>query len=258
MSNVTTNLFGRRADDTFTVERSGKIFRQHGAPIATFGHVGNWAVDVDKTPFDLWHKVRPWPESLNVNVTIGVVQQGVNGDEQALTMNPAGTRFQPNSWAIVGAMLSNTDPVALALKWYSDARLDNTIGDVGDYAVFTGREAAPLIWGPKTATGWPENGDGPTLDLGTPVSSYTPRGVSGDGTDIAIDMTTLTTSSTTGTSGVVSTITVTTTTNQQVPFWLRGLLGDVGSVLGAALDAVTEHGVETWGAVFNGTFTPSY
>jgi len=250
MSGVTSNLLGRSADDTMTVERSGKVFRQHGAPVATLGHIGNWAVDVDTAPYGLWSKVRPWPEGVAFPITPNGV---INTDPTSVALGPP----VPNAWARVALMPPLPSPVAYSLKWYGDARFPNTLGDVGDFGLFTGSEATPTVWGPKAASGWPENGDGPTLFPPDAITNYTPRGLAGDGPDAPLDTTDLTTSSVTGTAGIVSTVTVTTTTNQQVPFWLRGVLADVGAVLGADFTAIAERGLETWGQAFPGTLSPA-
>jgi hypothetical protein len=60
------------------------------------------------------------------------------------------------------------------LKWFGPNGPNNEIGVVGDYflqwAGYPNYGMQPLIWGPKTWTGWPENGDGPgTVIVGNTV-----------------------------------------------------------------------------------------
>jgi len=252
MSGVTTNLLGKRADDYYTVEKSGKIFRQNGAPLSTLGHVGNWAIDVSVSPANLWHKVEPWPPAQRGVFQWQFTPHGALADGPLESF--ATVSQNANAWTVVGVMPVPPDPSYFALKWYSDARMQDNIGNVGDYALFTGREAHPLVWGPKDAYGWPENGNGPYDVLTLPLVAYTPEGLTGSGSPVSVNTTTLQTSNVSGTAAILSTITVTTTTNQQAPYWLRGVLGDIASVLGINLAAIKMNGLETWGHAFTGTF----
>jgi hypothetical protein len=65
-------------------------------------------------------------------------------------------------------------PYTTTLKWFGPNGPNNNIGIVGDYflqwAGYPNYGMQPLIWGPKTWTGWPENGDGPgTIISGSDV-----------------------------------------------------------------------------------------
>jgi hypothetical protein len=73
------------------------------------------------------------------------------------------------------------------LKWFGANSPNNEIGVVGDYflqwAGYPNYGMLPIIWGPKTWTGWPENGDGPgTFVVGDTVL---PIGLVTEGTPLA-------------------------------------------------------------------------
>jgi len=62
-------------------------------------------------------------------------------------------------------------PVAYraTLKWFSSSAPDDSVGAPGDYALLWGGWAnygmQPSIYGPKQATSWPENGNGPNTSI---------------------------------------------------------------------------------------------
>lgn len=55
------------------------------------------------------------------------------------------------------------------LKFFSSSAPDDEVGIAGDYCLLWGGYAnygvSPSIYGPKQATGWPENGDGGTIPI---------------------------------------------------------------------------------------------
>lgn len=57
------------------------------------------------------------------------------------------------------------------LKWFNAYAPDDSVGAAGDYCLlwagFTNYGMQPSIYGPKQATGWPENGNGPQTAIAT-------------------------------------------------------------------------------------------
>jgi hypothetical protein len=73
-----------------------------------------------------------------------------------------------------------------SLKWFSSAAPANDIGIAGDYCLLWGGWAnygmQPSVYGPKQATGWPENGEGPTVPIAAVgAGTVTPVGLTGEG-----------------------------------------------------------------------------
>lgn len=72
-----------------------------------------------------------------------------------------------------------------ALKWFSSSAPTADIGAPGDYCLLWGGWSnygmQPSIYGPKQATEWPENGNGPSLPIAAPGNTVTPVGITGEG-----------------------------------------------------------------------------
>jgi hypothetical protein len=72
-----------------------------------------------------------------------------------------------------------------SLKWFGSAAPDNSIGVAGDYfmqwAGFPNYGMQPIIWGPKTWVGWPENGDGPGTIIASGFPGIYPLGLADEG-----------------------------------------------------------------------------
>lgn len=58
-----------------------------------------------------------------------------------------------------------------ALKWFSAYAPDDSVGVAGDYCLlwagYSNYGMQPSIYGPKQASGWPENGNGPQTTIAT-------------------------------------------------------------------------------------------
>lgn len=83
-------------------------------------------------------------------------------------------------------------PVAYqpTLKWFSSSMPPNSVGVVGDYCLlwsgYNNYGALPSVYGPKAASGWTENGDGPDLLLDLAYAGYElPAGLSDEGAPTA-------------------------------------------------------------------------
>jgi hypothetical protein len=92
---------------------------------------------------------------------------------------------------------SNTDPwgrylflvpatYRTTLKWFSSSAPSDDIGVAGDYCLLWGGWAnyglQPSIYGPKQATSWPENGNGPgTTIAAAGAGTVIPVGLTGEG-----------------------------------------------------------------------------
>jgi hypothetical protein len=79
-------------------------------------------------------------------------------------------------------------PVAYrtALKWFSSSAPGDDIGVAGDYCLLWGGWAnygmQPSIYGPRQASSWPENGNGPTVAIAAlGAGTVVPVGLSGEG-----------------------------------------------------------------------------
>ncbi len=115
----------------------GSILRGFGPPVPQAGVTGD--LYIDNTTFELFEK------------------REINGLDD----------WGHYLW-VVPALYHTT------LKWFGPNGPSNEIGIVGDYflqwAGYPNYGMIPLIWGPKTWTGWPENGDGPgTVIVGSNV-----------------------------------------------------------------------------------------
>ena len=76
------------------------------------------------------------------------------------------------------------------LKWFSASYPQNSVGVVGDYCLawagFANYGLQPSMYGPKVASGWPENGEGPGAQIDALYGGYAlPVGLSDEGTPIA-------------------------------------------------------------------------
>lgn len=75
------------------------------------------------------------------------------------------------------------------LKWFSTAAPSDDIGVIGDYCMLWGGYQnygmQPSIYGPKQATGWPENGNGPDLTIAVAgAGQVLPVGLSDEGAPV--------------------------------------------------------------------------
>ena len=117
----------------FQAKQFGAILRGFGPPVPQAGVVGDVYIDVqtwqlfNKRSSDAGGDVDPWGHYLFVA--------------------PATYRT--------------------ALKWFSSYAPDNSVGATGDYCLLWAGTAnygmQPSIYGPKQASGWPENGNGPNV-----------------------------------------------------------------------------------------------
>ena len=76
-----------------------------------------------------------------------------------------------------------------ALKWFSSSPPTSDFGVAGDYCLLWGGWSnygmQPSIYGPKQATGWPENGEGGTVPIAVAgAGTVLPIGLSGEGAPI--------------------------------------------------------------------------
>lgn len=64
------------------------------------------------------------------------------------------------------------EPYRNTLKWFTGGNPPENVGIIGDYALLWGSYAnygaRPSFYGPKRATGWPENGEGGVLPIAAP------------------------------------------------------------------------------------------
>lgn len=77
-------------------------------------------------------------------------------------------------------------PYRTALKWFNSYPPGNDIGLTGDYCLlwagWTNYGLQPSIYGPKLASGWPENGDGPNTSIAVSgAGTVLPVGLDGEG-----------------------------------------------------------------------------
>lgn len=76
-----------------------------------------------------------------------------------------------------------------ALKYFSTTPPSEGLGLPGDYCLHWAGWAnygmQPAIYGPKQATGWPENGNGPDLLIAAPGNTVLPIGLSDEGAPLA-------------------------------------------------------------------------
>ena len=75
------------------------------------------------------------------------------------------------------------------LKWFSAAPPDNGLGIAGDYCLawagWANYGLEMTVYGPKQATSWPENGEGPSIAIAAPGTTVLPIGlVAPDGAPI--------------------------------------------------------------------------
>ena len=79
-----------------------------------------------------------------------------------------------------------------SLNWFGASAPSNSIGVMGDYflqwAGFPNYGMNPIIWGPRTWTGWPENGDGPGTIIAIGHDEVHQLGLADEGPDL-VDMT---------------------------------------------------------------------
>lgn len=81
-------------------------------------------------------------------------------------------------------------PVAYrtALKFFSSSPPGDDIGVAGDYCLlwagWSNYGLQPSIYGPKQATSWPENGNGPDVTIAAPGTTVIPVGLSDEGAAI--------------------------------------------------------------------------
>src|SRR3954469_4460297 len=75
-----------------------------------------------------------------------------------------------------------------ALKFFSTSAPGDDIGIAGDYCLLWAGWAnygiQPSIYGPKQASSWPENGEGPSVTIAAPGTTVLPVGLSGEGAPI--------------------------------------------------------------------------
>jgi hypothetical protein len=75
-----------------------------------------------------------------------------------------------------------------ALKFFSTSAPGDDIGIAGDYCLLWAGWAnygiQPSIYGPKQASSWPENGEGPSVTIAAPGTTVLPVGLSGEGAGI--------------------------------------------------------------------------
>lgn len=75
-----------------------------------------------------------------------------------------------------------------ALKWFSSSAPGDDIGVAGDYCLLWAGWAnyglQPSFYGPKQATNWPENGEGPSVTIAAPGTTVLPVGLLGEGAPI--------------------------------------------------------------------------
>lgn len=96
--------------------------------------------------------------------------------------------------------VNNTDPwgnylfqipnaYRTTLKWFCAFAPPDTVGIAGDYCLLWAGYAnygmQPSIFGPRQATGWPENGNGGTVPIAAPGNQITPTGLLDEGAPIA-------------------------------------------------------------------------
>lgn len=137
----------------FQAKQFGSILRGYGPPVPQAGLVGDLYIDVNT--FQLFNKrasddVDPWGHYL----------------------------FN------VPAMYQST------LKWYVPSTPTNDVGVAGDYALLWGGYnnygMMASIYGPKVASGWTENGDGPSTVVDPLYAGYTLSvGVADEGSTVA-------------------------------------------------------------------------
>lgn len=132
----------------FQVKEAGPIVRGFGPPVPQMGVMGDVYIDVQT--WQLFNKratdsVDPWGHYLFVV--------------------PAEFRT--------------------SLKWFSSAAPANSLGTVGDYCMLWGGFAnygmRPSFYGPKQATGWPENGNGPNMPIAPPGDEVLQLGIDDEG-----------------------------------------------------------------------------
>ena len=140
----------------FQVKQFGSILRGFGPPVPQSGVVGDLYIDVqtwflyNKRSSAMGDNIDPWGHYL----------------------------FQ------VPATYRTT------LKWFSAYAPTNDVGVPGDYCLqwagWTNYGMQPSIFGPKQATGWPENGDGGTVPIAIAgAGTVLPVGLSDEGAPIA-------------------------------------------------------------------------
>lgn len=127
----------------FQVKQFGSILRGFGPPAPQAGVVGDLYIDV--LTWNLFNK-----------------RSAAAGDD----VDP---------W---GHYLFTVPPTyQTGLKWFATTAPSNDIGVAGDYCLLWGGWAnygmQPSIYGPKQATSWPENGEGPNLTIAPDGGSQT-------------------------------------------------------------------------------------
>lgn len=77
------------------------------------------------------------------------------------------------------------EPYRTTLKWFVAGQPPENVGSIGDYALLWGAWAnygtRASFYGPKRATGWPENGEGGTLPIAAPGTDVLSLGIDDEG-----------------------------------------------------------------------------
>jgi hypothetical protein len=139
----------------FQAKQFGSILRGYGPPAPQAGVVGDLYIDVQT--WNLYNK-----------------RSAAAGDD----VDPWGRYL-----FVVPATYQT------GLKFFATTAPSNDIGVTGDYCLLWGGWAnygmQPSIYGPKQATGWPENGEGGTIPIAAPGTTVLPVGLLDEGTPIA-------------------------------------------------------------------------
>lgn len=140
----------------FQAKQFGSILRGFGPPVPQAGVVGDLYIDV--STFNLYNK----------------------------RSSAAGDNLDP--W---GHFLFNVPaPYRTQLKWFNSYAPTNDVGAPGDYCLlwagFSNYGLQPSVYGPKQASGWPENGNGGTVPIAAAgVGTVLPVGLVDEGAPIA-------------------------------------------------------------------------
>lgn len=136
----------------FQVKQFGSILRGFGPPVPQAGVVGDLYIDVQT--WNLYNK-----------------RSAAAGDD----IDPWG------HYLFVVPVTYRT-----ALKWFNSYPPGNDIGVTGDYCLlwagWSNYGMQPSIFGPKQASGWPENGNGPDVLIAVAgAGTVLPVGLTGEG-----------------------------------------------------------------------------
>jgi hypothetical protein len=142
----------------FQAKQFGSILRGFGPPVPEAGVAGDLYIDVQSWQLfckRAFNETDPWGHYL---------------------------------WYVPTAYQAN-------LKWFSASPPSNTVGRTGDYCLawagFNNYGMQPSIYGPKTASGWPENGEGTDTQYDPAFAGFVlPVGLSDEGTPIAFSSST--------------------------------------------------------------------